>query len=143
MQVVGNFNGMVQLLEKEKTPTGSYTEGPSCVLFSPACEGTQLTCSPHLFPITCSAALFGVSLNILMKYEATDSHHGVGPGTIKVPTFVDHCITALVSSVRSSFFRRGNYSFLRLRLDGNEYFFRPFEGKNSASWQLNPLATQT
>lgn len=67
MQVVGNFNGMVQLLEKEKTPTGGYTE-----------------------------ALFGVSLNILMKYEATDSHHGVGPGTIKVPTFVDHCITALM-----------------------------------------------
>ncbi|KAM0747374.1 RhoGAP-domain-containing protein [Meredithblackwellia eburnea MCA 4105] len=65
MRAVGSFETMISILQKEQSPKG-YSE-----------------------------KLFGVSLKVLMKYEATDSHHGVGPGTVKIPTFVDHCITAL------------------------------------------------
>ncbi|KAL8276595.1 hypothetical protein RQP46_011018 [Phenoliferia psychrophenolica] len=67
MHVVGNLNEMVQLLQRDGSQSGGYTD-----------------------------VLFGVTLKVLLKYEATDSHHGAGPGTIKIPTFIDHCITALM-----------------------------------------------
>lgn len=66
MSVVGSVEAMITLLVTKKDSNSGFTE-----------------------------ELFSVSLDILMKYEATESHHGVGPSTIKVPTFLDHCITAL------------------------------------------------
>ncbi|KAI5474490.1 hypothetical protein MNV49_003213 [Pseudohyphozyma bogoriensis] len=68
MSVVGSFNGMVNLVSQGSSRAhGGYNE-----------------------------ELFGVSLKTLLKYESTQSHHGIGPGTIKIPTFIDHCITALM-----------------------------------------------
>ncbi|BGP22009.1 rho GTPase-activating protein [Rhodotorula toruloides] len=40
--------------------------------------------------------LFGTPLKYLTKHEGVDSFHGANPhGTVRIPEFVDHCITAL------------------------------------------------
>ncbi|GAA6064456.1 hypothetical protein JCM10212_004440 [Sporobolomyces blumeae] len=40
--------------------------------------------------------LFGTSLHELTRHEGTDSHHGMDRSTtLRIPEFVDHCITAL------------------------------------------------
>lgn len=42
------------------------------------------------------AELFGTPLKYLTKHEGVDSFHGADPhGTVRIPEFVDHCITAL------------------------------------------------
>ncbi|ORY88599.1 Rho GTPase activation protein [Leucosporidium creatinivorum] len=42
-------------------------------------------------------ALFGVPLSTLVLHESTDSHHGIAPNTtLRIPTFIDHCLTALM-----------------------------------------------
>ncbi|GAA5949228.1 hypothetical protein JCM21900_000867 [Sporobolomyces salmonicolor] len=51
--------------------------------------------------------LFGTSLPYLTKHEGIDSYQGIDPhSTVRVPEFVDHCITALLqaSELRSSTF---------------------------------------
>ncbi|GAA6005458.1 hypothetical protein JCM10207_002988 [Rhodosporidiobolus poonsookiae] len=41
--------------------------------------------------------LFGTPLHTLTHHEGTDSHHGVDPhGTVRVPEFVDHVVTAMM-----------------------------------------------
>ncbi|GAA5927979.1 hypothetical protein JCM10213_000941 [Rhodosporidiobolus nylandii] len=40
--------------------------------------------------------LFHTPLPVLVRHEGVDSHHGLNPeGTVRVPEFVDHCVTAL------------------------------------------------
>lgn len=34
----------------------------------------------------------------LVRYESVDSHHGIGPHTVRIPTFIDHIITALMQA---------------------------------------------
>lgn len=46
-------------------------------------------------------ALFGVALRTLVKYGGTDSHHGINKSRgslVKIPTFLDHIISALKQS---------------------------------------------
>ncbi|GAA5984797.1 hypothetical protein JCM11641_002743 [Rhodosporidiobolus odoratus] len=41
--------------------------------------------------------LFGTDLHYLTHHEGIDSFHGVNPqGTVRIPEFIDHCITAMM-----------------------------------------------
>ncbi|KAM0787044.1 hypothetical protein ACM66B_006310 [Microbotryomycetes sp. NB124-2] len=40
-------------------------------------------------------ALFGTSLATLTKYEGVDSHHSLSGTPVRIPSFIDHCISAL------------------------------------------------
>ncbi|BGP53143.1 hypothetical protein JCM8202v2_000702 [Rhodotorula sphaerocarpa] len=43
--------------------------------------------------------LFGTPLPLVTKHEGVDSFHGVDPyGTVRIPEFLDHCITALMQA---------------------------------------------
>lgn len=47
--------------------------------------------------------LFGTPLPDVTKHEGIDSFHGANPhGTVRVPEFIDHCITALMQMGASS-----------------------------------------
>lgn len=51
----------------------------------------------------CATVLFGVPLSTLVLHESTDSHHGIAPDTtLRIPTFIDHCLTALMQMGMSS-----------------------------------------
>lgn len=40
-------------------------------------------------------SLYAVPLKHLVKHESTQSTHGAGPGPVRIPTFIDHCITSM------------------------------------------------
>ncbi|KAK4049689.1 hypothetical protein OIV83_003964 [Microbotryomycetes sp. JL201] len=42
-----------------------------------------------------SSALFGVSLMTLARYEGVESRHCLGETPVRIPSFIDHCISAL------------------------------------------------
>lgn len=39
--------------------------------------------------------VFGIALEVLVERNGADSMHGAGPGSLRVPTFVDDCISAM------------------------------------------------
>lgn len=83
---------MTSLLERgeEQAQGGGPTKGES-FLFDQR-EGVELTEA-----YASLIALFGVPLSTLVLHESTDSHHGIAPDTtLRIPTFIDHCLTALM-----------------------------------------------
>lgn len=68
-----------------------------------------------------STELFGTSLKYLTMHEGIDSFHGADPhGTVRIPEFLDHCITAMMQAGASSsavfFFSRINLGLTLLSL---------------------------
>jgi hypothetical protein len=60
--------------------------------------------------------VFGVTLETLVERDGTESTHGVGPGTLRVPTFVDDAISAMRQmdmSVEGVFRKNGNIRRLK------------------------------
>lgn len=60
--------------------------------------------------------VFGVSLDILVEKEGTESSHGVGPGALRVPTLVDDAVSAMRQmdmSVEGVFRKNGNIRRLK------------------------------
>lgn len=41
------------------------------------------------------AGVFGIPLDVLVDRNGADSMHGAGPGSLRVPSFVDDCISAM------------------------------------------------
>lgn len=65
--------------------------------------------SSHTYDLHCRIPeeLFGTPLPDVTKHEGIDSFHGADPkGTVHVPEFLDHCITALMQMGACSFFFR-------------------------------------
>lgn len=59
---------------------------------------------------------FGVSLDILVEKEGTESSHGVGPGALRVPTLIDDAVSAMRQmdmSVEGVFRKNGNIRRLK------------------------------
>ncbi|KAL1954334.1 hypothetical protein VTO42DRAFT_1408 [Malbranchea cinnamomea] len=60
--------------------------------------------------------VFGVPLEQLVEKDGTESTHGVGPGTLRIPTFVDDAISAMRQmdmSVEGVFRKNGNIKRLK------------------------------
>jgi hypothetical protein len=60
--------------------------------------------------------VFGVALEQLVEKDGTESTHGVGPGTLRIPTFVDDSISAMRQmdmSVEGVFRKNGNIKRLK------------------------------
>ncbi|KAG5296630.1 rho-GTPase-activating protein [Histoplasma ohiense] len=60
--------------------------------------------------------VFGVGLDALIEKDGTESTHGVGPGTLRIPTFVDDAISAMRQmdmSVEGVFRKNGNIKRLK------------------------------
>ncbi|RJE18299.1 GTPase-activating protein, partial [Aspergillus sclerotialis] len=60
--------------------------------------------------------VFGVSLDVLVEKEGTESSHGVGPGALRVPTLVDDAVSAMRQmdmSVEGVFRKNGNIRRLK------------------------------
>ncbi|PGH14664.1 hypothetical protein AJ80_05845 [Polytolypa hystricis UAMH7299] len=60
--------------------------------------------------------VFGVGLEALVEKDGTESSHGVGPGTLRIPTFVDDAISAMRQmdmSVEGVFRKNGNIKRLK------------------------------
>lgn len=60
--------------------------------------------------------VFGVSLEQLVERDGTESTHGVGPGTLRIPTFIDDSISAMRQmdmSVEGVFRKNGNIKRLK------------------------------
>ena len=60
--------------------------------------------------------VFGVSLEQLVEKDGTESTHGVGPGTLRIPTFIDDAISAMRQmdmSVEGVFRKNGNIKRLK------------------------------
>ena len=60
--------------------------------------------------------VFGVTLEQLAEKDGTESTHGVGPGTLHIPTFVDDAVSAMRQmdmSVEGVFRKNGNIKRLR------------------------------
>lgn len=90
MQHVARRSSMVAILEHGSQPGDSRPNRGAPSLL-------QDTVKASAHRLTCYTALFGVPLKTLIKHEATDSHHGLHPATtLRIPTFLDHCITALM-----------------------------------------------
>lgn len=60
--------------------------------------------------------VFGVPLESLAERDGTESTHGVGPGTLRVPTFIDDAVSAMRQmdmSVEGVFRKNGNIKKLK------------------------------
>jgi hypothetical protein len=60
--------------------------------------------------------VFGVSLDLLVEKEGTESSHGVGPGALRIPTLVDDAVSAMRQmdmSVEGVFRKNGNIRRLK------------------------------
>ncbi|KAF3481908.1 uncharacterized protein GIQ15_04667 [Arthroderma uncinatum] len=60
--------------------------------------------------------VFGVALEQIVEKDGTESTHGVGPGTLRIPTFIDDAISAMRQmdmSVEGVFRKNGNIKRLR------------------------------
>lgn len=60
--------------------------------------------------------VFGVNLEQLVERDGTESTHGVGPGTLRIPTFVDDAISAMRQmdmSVEGVFRKNGHIKRLK------------------------------
>ncbi|KAM5446241.1 Rho-type GTPase activating protein Rga1 [Microsporum audouinii] len=60
--------------------------------------------------------VFGVALEVIVERDGTESTHGVGPGTLRIPTFIDDAISAMRQmdmSVEGVFRKNGNIKRLR------------------------------
>ncbi|KAI2138569.1 Rho-type GTPase activating protein Rga1 [Ophidiomyces ophidiicola] len=60
--------------------------------------------------------VFGVNFEQLVERDGTESTHGVGPGTLRIPTFVDDAISAMRQmdmSVEGVFRKNGNIKRLK------------------------------
>ncbi|EEH43779.2 uncharacterized protein PADG_00068 [Paracoccidioides brasiliensis Pb18] len=60
--------------------------------------------------------VFGVCLDALIEKDGTESTHGVGPGTLRIPTFLDDAISAMRQmdmSVEGVFRKNGNIKRLK------------------------------
>lgn len=60
--------------------------------------------------------VFGVALEQLVERDGTESTHGVGPGTLRIPTFIDDSVSAMRQmdmSVEGVFRKNGNIKRLK------------------------------
>lgn len=60
--------------------------------------------------------VFGVALEQLVEKDGTESTHGVGPGTLRIPTFIDDSVSAMRQmdmSVEGVFRKNGNIKRLK------------------------------
>lgn len=60
--------------------------------------------------------VFGVPLDMLVERDGTESTHGVGPGTLRIPTFIDDAVSAMRQmdmSVEGVFRKNGNIKRLK------------------------------
>lgn len=49
-----------------------------------------------------SPGVFGIPLEVLVERNGADSMHGAGPGSLRVPSFVDDVISAMKQMGESS-----------------------------------------
>ncbi|TKA53357.1 hypothetical protein B0A53_04375 [Rhodotorula sp. CCFEE 5036] len=82
-RAIGGFEKMVKTLEAgmESAWRGAREHAPEAVV------GTR------------PSKLFGTPLKYLTTHEGVDSFHGADPhGTVRIPEFLDHCITAMMQA---------------------------------------------
>lgn len=113
-RAVGGFDKMVQLLEvgMEKAWTG-VSEHAGTGIGSNRGGGGGAARRPksafhfrhaldlgfRLSSVASRAELFGTPLPVVTHHEGVDSFHGADPhGTVRIPEFIDHCITALMQA---------------------------------------------
>ncbi|GAA5881457.1 hypothetical protein JCM3774_005089 [Rhodotorula dairenensis] len=83
-RAIGGFEHMVRTLEAgvQSAWRGVHDHAPSVMG-----QGTR------------PSKLFGTPLGYLAKHEGIDSFHGADPhGTVRIPDFLDHCITAMMQA---------------------------------------------
>lgn len=100
----GVFEGIERVLERMWERGEEVGHGHGGGKGRPVSALRICSCSPSpSFPETRAedfrslrAELFGTPLKYLTKHEGVDSFHGANPhGTVRIPEFVNHCITAL------------------------------------------------
>lgn len=68
------------------------------------------------FESHCSSGVFGIPLETLVERNSADSMHGAGPGSLRVPSFIDDVISAMKQmdmSVEGIFRKNGNIRRLK------------------------------
>lgn len=122
-RAIGGFEKMVKTLEAgmESAWRGAREHAPEAVVgtrpSSTSC--VALFCRDGLLvynrPRRHLAELFGTPLKYLTTHEGVDSFHGADPhGTVRIPEFLDHCITAMMQAGASA---SRLFPFLRIATD--------------------------